>query len=102
MYKIYVGNLNFNATEVGLRSLFERYGAVEKTTILTERDTGQSKGFGFVEMSDINAGRKAIIALNGTDFVGRRLIVNEAHQREDRGRGTDRRERRAQRRYSHY
>ena len=83
--KIFVGNLSFGATEDALRSLFARYGNVERVTILKDRDTGQSRGFGFVEMSDDGAGRNAIAALNRTDFEGRTLTVSEARPKEDRG-----------------
>lgn len=75
--KIYVGNLPFRATEEELTSLFEQVGAVESVSIITDRDTGRSKGFGFVSMNDDDA-EKAIAALNGKDFAGRALTVNEA------------------------
>jgi cold-inducible RNA-binding protein len=75
--KIYVGNLPFRATEEELSSLFEEIGAVESVSIITDRDTGRSKGFGFVSMNDDDA-EKAIAALNGKDFAGRALTVNEA------------------------
>ena len=95
--KLFVGNISFNATEDGLRSLFARYGNVERVTILKDRNSGESRGFGFVEMSDDGAGRKAIDALNRTDFLGRKLNVNEARPKEDRGdRGG------GERRYSRY
>lgn len=98
--KIFVGNLNFNATEEGLRSLFTQYGNVDSISILTNRDTGQPRGFGFVEMSDAGAARKAIDALNGMDFEGRTLNVSEARPREDHG--GDRRRTGGQRRYGRY
>ena len=98
--KIFVGNLSFGATEDGLRSLFAQHGDVDSVTILTDRDTGQSRGFGFVEMSDVRAARKAMDALNGTDYEGRTLNVNEARPREERGSGGDRRG--GQRRYNRY
>lgn len=75
--KIYVGNLPFRATEEELTSLFEEIGAVESVSIITDRDTGRSKGFGFVSMNDDDA-EKAIAALNGKEFAGRALTVNEA------------------------
>lgn len=75
--KIYVGNLSFGATEEELAALFEEVGAVESVSIITDRDTGRSKGFGFVSMNDDDA-EKAIAALNGKDFGGRALTVNEA------------------------
>lgn len=75
--KIYVGNLPFSATEEELTALFEEIGAVESVSIITDRDTGRSKGFGFVSMNDQDA-EKAISALNGKEFAGRALTVNEA------------------------
>ena len=87
MYKIFVGNLSYSATEDSLRALFAQYGTVESVAILTDRGTGQSRGFGFIEMSDSSAGRKAIAGLNNTDFEGRSISVSEARPREDRGGG---------------
>ena len=75
--KIYVGNLSFRTTEEELAGLFEKVGAVESVSIITDRDTGRSKGFGFISMSDEDA-EKAIEAFNGKDFAGRPLTVNEA------------------------
>src|SRR6266567_9171048 len=75
--KIYVGNLSFRTTEEELSSLFEKIGAVEAVSIITDRDTGRSKGFGFVTMSDEDA-EKAIAQLNGSQLDGRALTVNEA------------------------
>src|SRR5207237_10782152 len=75
--KIYVGNLSFRTTEEELTSLFEQIGAVESVSIITDRDTGRSKGFGFVSMSDEDA-EKAIAAFNGKEVAGRALTVNEA------------------------
>ena len=80
---IYVGNLNYDSTEDGLRSLFEQYGTVTSARIITDRETGRSRGFGFVEMED-DGGAAAIDALNGTEFDGRVLKVNEARPREPR------------------
>ena len=76
--KIFVGNLAFSATEHDLRQLFEPYGVVEKITIITDRDTGRSRGFGFVEMPDSRAAQAAIQGLQGTALAGRALTVNEA------------------------
>jgi RNA recognition motif-containing protein len=75
--KIYVGNLSFRTTEEELAALFEQIGSVESVSIITDRDTGRSKGFGFVSMNDEEA-EKAIAAFNGKDFGGRPLTVNEA------------------------
>ena len=81
---IFVGNLAYSATEQALRQLFESYGAVEKIQIITDRDTGRSKGFGFVEMPESQAATAAIEGLNGTEFDGRALTVNAAKPREPR------------------
>ena len=75
--KIYVGNLSFQATENDLTDLFSQFGEIQSVNIITDRDTGRSKGFGFVEMNDEGA-EKAISALNGTEMNGRALTVNEA------------------------
>ena len=83
MKKIYVGNLSVSATEAMLRSLFEIYGPVERVTIVTDRDTGQPRGFGFVEMSNYAEALKAIGALNRSDLEGRTLTVNEALPKKD-------------------
>ena len=82
---IYVGNLPFAMTEEELESTFAAHGEVQSARIITDRYTGQSRGFGFVEMSDNNAAESAIQALNGRDMMGRPLTVNEARPREDRG-----------------
>ena len=87
MTNIYVGNLSVSATEDMLRPLFEQYGAVERVNIVTDRDTGQPRGFGFVEMSDHTEAVKAIAALNGWELDGRTLNVNEARPKTDRPRG---------------
>jgi cold-inducible RNA-binding protein len=79
MKNIFVGNLSFGATEDSVRSLFASHGTVERVNIVTDRDTGQPRGFGFVEMTNDNEGDKAIAALNGKDLDGRTLNVNEAH-----------------------
>ena len=76
MKKLYVGNLSFEATETELKELFDQAGPVETVRIITDRETGRSKGFGFVEMQE--GGDKAIAEMNGKDFKGRALTVNEA------------------------
>ena len=81
---IYVGNLAFTATEQDLRQLFEQYGAVDKVNLITDRDTGRARGFGFVEMPDSRAAQSAIQGLNGKELNGRALTVNEAKPREPR------------------
>jgi cold-inducible RNA-binding protein len=75
---IFVGNLDFAATESGIRSLFERYGTVDRVSLVTDRDTGRSRGFAFVEMSDAAQADQAINGLNGAELDGRALNVNEA------------------------
>ncbi len=85
MKNIFVGNLNFGATEDAVRSLFEAYGTVERVSIITDRDTGRAKGFGFVEMSANAEADQAIAALNGRELDGRALNVNEARPKTDRG-----------------
>ena len=87
MKNIFVGNLSFGATEDAVRSLFDQYGTVERVSIITDRDTGQSRGFGFVEMSNNEQALRAITALDGKELDGRALNVNEARPREDRGFG---------------
>jgi RNA recognition motif-containing protein len=87
MVNIYVGNLPFSATEDELRGLFSSHGRVDRISIVMDRDTGRPRGFAFVEMSDDNEGRAAIAALNGQDFGGRALTVNEAKPREPRAGG---------------
>ena len=82
---IYVGNLPFSMTEEELESSFAAHGEVQSARIITDRFTGQSRGFGFVEMSDNGAAEAAIQALNGQELQGRPLTVNEARPREDRG-----------------
>jgi RNA recognition motif-containing protein len=83
--KLYVGNLPFNTTADDLRDAFGAHGKVTSASVATDRDTGRSRGFGFVEMA--NGAEAAISALNGTDMGGRNLVVNEARPREDRGGG---------------
>jgi RNA recognition motif-containing protein len=84
--KLYVGNLPFSATDDSVRNLFSKYGTVEKVSLITDRETGRPRGFGFVEMSNADASR-AMQALNGADFDGRPLKVNEAQDRERSGGG---------------
>jgi len=84
---IFVGNLSFNTNEDELRQIFEGYGQVDRVSILTDRDTGRSRGFGFVEMASDEDGEKAIAALNGSQFGGRTINVNEARPKSDRGGG---------------
>ena len=83
---IYVGNLPWSASEQELADSFSQYGTVEKTSIIVDRESGRSKGFGFVTMNDADEANAAIEALNGADFGGRNLKVNEARPREDRPR----------------
>ena len=85
--KLYVGNLSFQTSSSELEELFGGIGAVESATVVEVRETGRSRGFGFVEMSSNEDGQKAIEELNGTQFGGRELKVNEARPREDRPRG---------------
>ena len=80
--KLYVGNLSFRVTSEELRQLFSQYGNVTSASVISDRDTGRSRGFGFVEMAD--GGEQAIEALNGQDLQGRALTVNEAKPREPR------------------
>ncbi len=80
--KLYVGNLNYRTQDEDLRSLFAEYGEVLSANVVLERDTGRSKGFGFVEMADEEAAKNAQTALDGADFEGRNLRVNEARPRE--------------------
>jgi RNA recognition motif-containing protein len=84
--KLYVGNLPFTATEDAVRALFAPHGTVEKLSLVTDRDTGRARGFGFVEMSNTDASR-AMQALNGQDFEGRALRINEAQDRASGGGG---------------
>jgi cold-inducible RNA-binding protein len=81
---IFVGNLAYGTTDHDLRQLFEPYGAVDKINVITDRDTGRSKGFGFVEMPDSAAAQAAMQGLNGKEHDGRALTVNEAKPREPR------------------
>ncbi|MFO7895809.1 MAG: RNA-binding protein [Candidatus Cloacimonadales bacterium] len=81
---IYVGNLSYQMTDEALQELFEQFGAVTRVNVIKDRETGRSKGFGFVEMEDEAAGDKAIEALDGEESNGRNLRVNKARPREDR------------------
>ena len=81
MTKLYVGNLPFSATDDAVRALFAKHGSVEKVALITDRETGRPRGFGFVEMSNTDASR-AMQALNGADMDGRALRVNEAQDRD--------------------
>jgi RNA recognition motif-containing protein len=84
---IFVGNLSFNTNEDELRQIFEGYGQVDRVSILTDRDTGRSRGFGFVEMASDEEGEKAIAALNGSEIGGRTINVNEARPKAERAGG---------------
>ncbi|HWS88711.1 MAG TPA: RNA-binding protein [Pyrinomonadaceae bacterium] len=85
--KLYVGNLSFNTTGEDLREYFSQAGTVESASVVEDRDTGRSRGFGFVEMATREEGEAAIAQFNGKEFGGRNLTVNEARPREDRGGG---------------
>ncbi len=85
MKNIFVGNLDFGSTEASVRTLFERYGSVERVNVVTDRDTGRSRGFAFVEMSDATQADRAITELNGSDLDGRALNVNEARPKPQGG-----------------
>jgi cold-inducible RNA-binding protein len=87
MKNIFVGNLSYNVSENEVRSLFEQYGAVDRVSIATDRETGQQKGFAFVEMSVDAEGNRAIESLSGRELNGRALTVNEARPKADRGSG---------------
>jgi RNA recognition motif-containing protein len=87
MKNLYVGNLPHSTTEDELRNLFQTHGAIEKVSMVTDRETGRSRGFAFVEMTDAGEAEKAIAALNGTELGGRTLTINEAKPKTDRPRG---------------
>lgn len=87
MTNIFVGNLSFGATESSIRSLFEAHGTVERASLVTDRDTGRSRGFAFVEMSDSREAEAAINALNGAELDGRALNVNLAKPKTERSGG---------------
>jgi RNA recognition motif-containing protein len=84
---IFVGNLDFAATESSIRGLFEPYGNIERVNLITDRDTGRSRGFAFVEMTDPAEADRAIAALNGTELDGRALNINEARPKSEGGGG---------------
>jgi len=83
--KLFVGNLDFSATEDSIRALFEQHGTVDRVSLMTDRDTGRSRGFAFVEMSDAGEADRAVQALNGYNFSGRPLNVNEARPKVEGG-----------------
>lgn len=85
--RLYVGNLSFSTTEESLRAAFEAHGQVSSASIVMDRETGRSRGFGFVEMSDDGQAKAAIQAMHGANLDGRNLTVNEARPREQRGGG---------------
>jgi cold-inducible RNA-binding protein len=85
--KLFVGNLSFNTTSADLEALFAELGTCESASVVTDRDSGRSRGFGFVEMASNDEAQKAIAALNGRDLQGRQLNVSEAKERTDRGGG---------------
>ena len=87
MKNIFVGNLSYNVSENAIRSLFETYGTVDRVSVATDRETGQQKGFAFVEMSVDAEGDRAIESLSGREMNGRALTVNEARPKADRGSG---------------
>jgi cold-inducible RNA-binding protein len=88
MKKLFVGNIPHSTTEAELRTLFEPHGGVEQVSIVTDRDTGRSRGFAFVEMTDSGEAEKAIVALNGKELGGRALNVNEARPKTERSSGS--------------
>ena len=87
MKNIFVGNLDFGATDASVRTIFERYGTVDRVNLVTDRETGRARGFAFVEMSNTDEADRAIAALNGSDFEGRTLNVNEARPKSPGGGG---------------
>jgi len=87
MKNLYVGNLAHSTTETELRALFQSHGEVERVSMVTDRDTGRSRGFAFVEMANAGEAEKAIAALNGTELGGRALTINEAKPKAERPRG---------------
>ena len=87
MKNLFVGNLPFSSTEDALRTVFSQFGEVQQVKIMTDRDTGKPRGFGFVEMTNDEDAAKAIAALNGKDFEGRALTVNEARPKPERSGG---------------
>lgn len=87
MKNIFVGNLDFAATDSSVRALFEQFGTVDRVNLVTDRDTGRSRGFAFVEMDNAEEAERAIAGLNGVDFEGRALNVNEARPKVQNGGG---------------
>jgi RNA recognition motif-containing protein len=87
MKKVFVGNLDFGATEDSIRTAFEAYGNVQRVSLMTDRDTGRSRGFAFVEMADSQEADNAIAGLNGANLGGRAINVNEARPKTDRPKG---------------
>jgi cold-inducible RNA-binding protein len=87
MTKLYVGNLPFNVNDADLQQLFSQHGDVQSASVIMDRETGRSRGFGFVEVANNDEAQAAITALNGKSFDGREIVVNEARAREDRPRG---------------
>jgi RNA recognition motif-containing protein len=85
--KLYVGNLPFSMTEESLRDLFEQHGQTQSVNVITDRETGRSRGFGFVEFETQESAQAALAALDGKEIEGRPLRVNEAHERQSRGGG---------------
>jgi cold-inducible RNA-binding protein len=88
MTNIFVGNLSFGATEASIRSLFEGHGAVDRVSVVTDRETGRARGFAFVEMANDAEGQRAIASLNGRDLDGRTLTINEAKPKGSTGGGS--------------
>ena len=93
MTNIFVGNLSFNTTEDSIRSVFEPYGGVDRVSVVTDRESGQPRGFAFVEMGNDSEGQNAITSLNGRELDGRALTINVAKAKEDRGGGGNRQKR---------
>ncbi|MFN7920714.1 MAG: RNA-binding protein [Bryobacteraceae bacterium] len=87
MKRIFVGNLDFHSSEGDIRAMFEQFGAVDRVSIVTDRDTGRSRGFAFVEMPDAEEGDRAIASLNGRQLDGRALNINEARPKTEGGGG---------------
>ncbi len=84
--KLYVGNLSYSTTEAALKTAFSEFGAVDSVSLITDRETGRAKGFGFVEMSNADEAKAAIEGLNGKQLDSRAIVVNEARPKEDRPR----------------
>lgn len=85
--KLFVGKLSFDTTDQSLNDLFSTYGTVASATVIKDRDTNRSRGFGFVEMTDLKAAQKAIAELDGKEFEGMNIVVNAAKERDDKPRG---------------